>query len=53
MTTVPVATLLVYGLIVIGGAVSRFPHSRQKWQFLLVSGLFFCSGMPAQSPKDM
>src|SRR5579859_6891356 len=47
MTTLPVAALLVYGFIVIGGAVPRFPQSRQRWELLLVCTLFFCSGMPA------
>jgi spermidine synthase len=47
MQTLPVVALLVYDLIILGGAVKRLGPSRQRWEMLLVIGLFLCSGMPA------
>jgi spermidine synthase len=47
MTTLPVAALLLYVLMVLGRGVHSFPHSRRKLEITLVNGLFFCSGMPA------
>ena len=47
MTSIPIVTLLLYDLFVLGSAVGRVRDSSKKWETLLVSGLFFCSGMPA------
>ncbi len=47
MTGMPIVWLLLYDFIVLGGAVQGIRNSRQKGEIFLISGLFFCSGMPA------
>jgi spermidine synthase len=47
MATAPVLALLLYDLIVFLGAISQSRESSQRLQTLLLSVLFFCSGMPA------
>jgi spermidine synthase len=47
MATLPVLLLLLYDLIIFLGGAHRFKQSPRRWELLLLSGLFFCSGMPA------
>jgi len=47
MATAPVLALLLYDLIVFLGAISQSKQSSQRWKTLLLSVLFFFSGMPA------
>ncbi len=47
VTTIPVLVLLLYYIIVFLGGAHRFRKSPRKWEILSLSGLFFCSGMPA------
>ncbi len=47
MATIPVLALLLYDLILFLGGVHRFKRSPRRGEILLLSGLFFCSGMPA------
>jgi spermidine synthase len=47
VTTIPVLVLLLYDLMVFLGGAHRFRKSPEKWEILSLSGLFFCSGMPA------
>jgi spermidine synthase len=46
MFTTPVLLLLVFDLLLFLAAF-YFDRSEQKWENLLLSGLFLCSGMPA------
>src|SRR5713101_7229297 len=47
MATIPVLALLLYDLIVFSGGAHRFKKSPRRGEILLLSGLFFCSGIPA------
>jgi spermidine synthase len=47
MATLPVLALLLYDLIVFAGGAARFKKSPRGREILFLSGLFFCSGMPA------
>jgi predicted membrane-bound spermidine synthase len=47
MVTLPVLGLLLYDLIIFFGGARRFKNSSGRRDILLLSGLFFCSGMPA------
>jgi spermidine synthase len=47
MATAPVLALLLYDLIVFLGTISQSKESSQRWKTLLLSVLFFFSGMPA------
>src|SRR5882762_8410981 len=47
MATGPVLLLLVFDLLLFLAAAFYFDRSEQKWENLLLSGLFLFSGMPA------
>ncbi len=47
MTTVPVMALLLLDLFLFLAAIFYFDKSAGRWDSLLLSGLFFWSGMPA------
>src|SRR5579872_5674477 len=47
LDTIAVLGLLAFDLIVFTGGTHRFRKSPAKWEMLALSGLFFCSGMPA------
>jgi len=47
MFFLPVLAVLLYDLIVFLGGLSRFRKSSRQSEGLLLSALFFCSGMPA------
>jgi len=47
MSTAPVLLLLVFDLLLFFAAAFYFDRSEQKWENLLLSGLFLFSGMPA------
>ena len=47
MSTAPVLLLLVFDLLLFFAAAFYFDGSEQKWENLLLSGLFLFSGMPA------
>lgn len=47
MVTTPVLLLLLFDLLLFLAAAFYFDRSEQKWENLLLSALFLCSGMPA------
>ena len=47
MHTVPVLFLLLFDLLLFFAAAFYFDKTPQKWENLLISGLFLFSGMPA------
>jgi predicted MFS family arabinose efflux permease len=47
MVTTPVLALLLFDVIIFLAGAHRFKRSPRKGEILLLSGLFFCSGMPA------
>ena len=47
MVTTPVLLLLLFDLLLFLTAAFYFDRSEQKWENLLLSALFLCSGMPA------
>src|SRR5580693_6787866 len=47
MVTTPVLLLLLFDVLLFLAAAFYFDRSEQKWENLLLSALFLCSGMPA------
>jgi spermidine synthase len=47
MVTLPILGVLFYDLVVFLRGLSRFGQSQQQRERVLLSALFFCSGMPA------
>src|SRR5580693_10096639 len=47
MVTTPVLLLLLFDVLLFLAAGFYFDRSKQKWENLLLSALFLCSGMPA------